>query len=328
MSHQQHSVLPTSEHLAAARESIVASRLRTALYPALSPRGDVGRDVYVKYENHGPVRSFKWRGGLNRIATLSRVQRDAGVVTASTGNHGQGVAWAAGRFGVSAVVVVPVGTAPVKLAAMRRFGADLREGGTDLAEAARIAARIAEDEGRLYIEDGEDPMLMAGAATAGFEVLEDLPDAGTIVVPVGGGNLIAGVCLAAEAMGSRARIVGVQSSAAPAVELSWRAGEIVEASCRTSAGGLATSFPGALSFEVIRRRVDEMVLVEEDDLRRHVTRLLEEAGQVAEGAGAAPFAALESRGSSWRQDGSVALILSGGNLDTADLLAFVAEHQA
>jgi threonine dehydratase len=276
----------------------------------------------VKCEDESAIRSFKGRGAAWRIARLTPSQLRAGVITASTGNHGQGIAYAATRAGVRSVIVVPEGTSSIKLERIRWFGGDLRIHGDDLSESARLARSLAESEGLSYVEDGEDPALMAGAATVGWEILEDLPSTDVIVCPVGGGNLIAGVSIVAKRLNPEIEIVGVQSEAAPSVQRSFELGELVEAGCATMAGGLATSFPGSLAFAAIRELVDDVVLVSEDDLRSHIRESLRARAVLIEGAAAASFAALERYGSRW-VGRTVVLVQTGANLSLAELEAVI-----
>jgi threonine dehydratase len=242
------------------------------------------------------------------------------VITASTGNHGQGIAHAATHAGVRSVVVVPPGTSSIKMERIRWFGAELRVEGADLSEAGQAARAIAESEGMCYIEDGEDPALMAGAGTVGWEILEDLPQTDVIVVPVGGGNLIAGIALVVKRLNPAAEIVGVQSEAAPSVVRSFELGRLVEMPCATSAGGLATRFAGGLAFEVIRALVDDMVLVSEDELASQIRESLRSRAVLIEAAAAAPFAALERHGASWKGR-TVVLVQTGSNLSVEELRA-------
>jgi len=208
------------------------------------------------------------------------------------------------------VVVVPAGSSPLKMDRIREFGAEPRVSGSDIGEAS-----LAED--MAYVEDGEDPELMAGAATVGWEILEDLPEAEAIVVPVGGGNVIAGVALLVKRLKPSVRIIGVQSEAAPAVVRSWEARRLVEMPCATFAGGLATPFPGKLAFRVIQDLVDEMYLVSEAELRAEIRHALATRATLLEGAAAAPFAALRRYGADWPT--RTVLIQSGANLSLAEL---------
>jgi threonine dehydratase len=317
--------VPTPAQLLEARAVVARHHPRTPLHRSARLSQESGCSVHVKHENHGPIRSFKARGALYRVSLLSPDERAAGVVTASTGNHGQGIAYASAREGVASTVVAPEGAPSIKLDAMLLLGATVRVDGADLAESTRIAAELAAAEGMTYVEDGDDGGLMAGAGTIAWEILEDLPRADVLVVPVGGGNLIAGVALVAKRLRPDLRIVGVQSSAAQSVYLSFREGRVVEAACETFAGGLATSYPGRLAFSVVRDLVDEIRLVEEDELRRGIARVLATTGQVAEGAGAAAFAALDRYGSEWR-GANVVLILTGGNTPVGELRETLAAY--
>jgi threonine dehydratase len=279
--------------------------------PSLSRR--LGCAVHVKCENLSPIRSFKARGA---IYCLSRLGPEvAGVICASTGNHGQGMAYAARLFNRRAVVYVPETTTARKMAAIQHFGAELRVAGHNLSEANAEAKRVAEAEQLLYVEDGEDREVFIGCATLGLEVVEQLPDLDTVFVPVGGGNLIAACALALKALRPDSAIVGVQSEAAPAVYESWRAGRTLTLErCDTFAGGLATKYPGPLTFPYIQSLVDEITLVSEDAVLDAALTMLEETGQLPEGAGAAALAGLLADPER-RRGRTVVLILSGGNFE-------------
>jgi threonine dehydratase len=313
---------PTPEELLAARRFVAEHHPRTPLRP-FGTHG--GAEVLVKCEDEAPVRSFKGRGALWSLARLDAGARARGVVTASTGNHAQGVAAAGRLLGVPTAIVVPESTSAQRVERTRALGGDVRRAGANLSESELHAREIAEREGRRYLEDGEDPGLMAGAASLAFEVLEQADGVDVIVVPVGGGNLIAGVALAAKRLNPAVRIVGVQSEAAPSVARSFAAGHVVEAPCATIAGGLATGHPGHLAFEVIRDHVDELRLVSENDLARHVVRVLDRTGALIEPAAAAPFALLERTGSAW--DGArVVLLQTGGSIAVDELRTLLAAH--
>jgi threonine dehydratase len=308
---------PTPEDLLAARQFIASCYPRTPLRPLHEAALANGRELYLKCEDEAEIKSFKGRGALWRLACLGEHNARNGVITASTGNHGQGIAYAASRIGVRSVVVVPTGSSPLKMDRIRGFGAELRVSGADIGEASQAAREAALAEDLVYVEDGEDPELMAGAATVGWEILEDLPTAQAIVVPVGGGNLIAGVALAAKRLKPSITIIGVQSEAAPAVVRSWELKRLVEMPCATFAGGLATPFPGKLAFQVIQELVDEMYLVSEAELRAEIRHALDTRATLIEGAAAAPFAALRRYGAAWPT--CTVLIQSGGNLALAEL---------
>lgn len=309
---------PAPESLLAARRFVQSCHPRTALRRLAGPDPALAGEVYVKCEDETDIKSFKGRGALWLLACLESRGAAAGVITASTGNHGQGVAYAATRIGMRSVVVVPDGCSPLKMDKIRRLGAELRISGADIAEANAAARQAADTEGLTYVEDGEDPALMAGAATVGWEILEDLPEVDTIVVPVGGGNLIAGVALIAKRLKPSVRIIGVQSAAAPAVTRSFEAGHLVELPSETFAGGLATPFPGQLAFRVIRAQVDDMCLVSDAELRREIRASLVSRATLIEGAAAASFAALRRYGSGWGSRCTV-LIQTGANISLPEL---------
>lgn len=310
--------IPDERALDDARAIVTCDHPRTGLFPCPALTQSGGPRVFVKYENHTAIRSFKGRGALGALARLSPAERERGVVVASTGNHGQAIPWAGRALGVSSVVVVPASTPEVKRKAIVDNGGQLIEIDGDLGQAGEVAQEIAASDRRIFIDDGNDAGLMAGAATVGAEILDDLPDAATILVPVGGGNLIAGVALAARQRRSGARIVGVQSDAAQSVFLSWQQGRVVQAPCATSAGGLATRFPGDLAFAVIKDLVDEILLVSEREIDAGVIRALRTTGQAVEGAAAASFAAWD-RYRDTLGPGDVVLVLTGGNIEPGEL---------
>lgn len=287
--------------------------------PALCDR--FGREVWVKYESFLAVGSFKLRGAIWAVEQ-AKLRGASGVVTASTGNHGQGIAFAASRSSMPVTVFVPDGTDAVKQRRMREFGAQLRTAGTALSDAEAAAIQWAAQTGASYIEDGENADLMAGAASIGTEILQQVPGADTIIAPVGGGNLTAALCLAALEAGSNATLAGVQSSAAGGVTASWLAGEVVESACTTLAGGLATQRPGRLSFDVLRHRLDLMCVVEEDDLWRGVRTAYDTLGHNLELAAVAPLAALERFGDSIGGE-HVVLVASGGCIGSDQLAAIL-----
>ena len=314
---------PTPTDLLAARAFVAAHYPRTPLYRAPFLSREHGGELWVKYENQGPIRSFKARGALYRLSLLDAAERKRGVVTASTGNHGQGIAFAGGLLDVPTVIVVPADSPRIKTDNIQFLGGELRVAGHSLSDAEHEARAIAAREGRIHIEDGDDAGLMAGAGTVAWEILDQLPDADAIIVPVGGGNLVSGVAQVAKRLRPDIRIIGVQSEAAPAVYRSWQSKRMVEAPCTTFAGGLATSHPGALAFSVLKDIVDTMLLVSEADLREGIVTALRTTGQVVEGAGAASFAALKPLAKDLPGSKTV-LILTGGNLPIEDLRALLA----
>lgn len=233
--------VPDLADVLAARQRIAPYLRATALYryPALDAM--TGAQVQVKHENHQPVGAFKVRGGVNLVSQLDADERRRGVITASTGNHGQSVAYAADLFGVRAVICVPEQANPVKVESMRALGAEVVYHGRDFDEAREHCEKQATEHGYRYIHSGNEPSLIAGVATATVEILEAQPDTEVIVVPVGGGSGAAGACVVARAVRSSVEVIGVQSEAAPAAYRSWQAGTLVEDTTSTFAEGLATS---------------------------------------------------------------------------------------
>ena len=283
----------------------------------------VGAEVWVKHENHQPVGAFKVRGGVNLVAQLAADERRSGLIAASTGNHGQSVAFAARLFGVDARICVPEGANPVKLAAMRGLGAELIVHGKDLDEAREHAERLAAEHGYRYVNSGNEPHLIAGVATGTLEILEEQPGLDAIVVPIGGGSGAAGACIVAKAIRPEIQVIGVQAEAAPAAFRSWHARELLEDECATHAEGLATRVPFELPQRILWEHLDDFVLVGEEELRNATRLLIEHTRNLVEPAGAASLAAALKLGE--RLSGKrVALVLSGGNLSPAQLAALYA----
>jgi len=309
---------PSLSDILKARQNVARYLPRTPLhhYPALDDV--VGTQVWVKHENYQPIGAFKVRGGINLLSQLSEAERASGVITASTGNHGQSVTYAARLFGVPATIVVPESANPVKVEAMRSHGARVLRHGRDFDESREHCERLAAERGLRYIHAGNEPLLIAGVATLTLEILEDCPDVEVILVPVGGGSSAAGACLVANALNPKLRVIGVQSSAAPAAFRSWQGKRLVEDRNETFAEGLATRTAFALPQQVLWRLLHEFVLVSDDAIRRAIVVYLEKAKTLAEPAGAAPLAAaLEMRDQLAGK--KTALILSGGNITPEQL---------
>ncbi len=280
--------------------------------PALSQM--LGAEIYIKYENHQPICAFKVRGGLNLLANLSAEEKRHGVITASTGNHGQSIAYAAKVFQTKAVIAMPMESNPDKVEAMRHLGAEILFHGKDFDESRLFAEQLAQEKGYRYVHPANEPLLIAGVGTIGLEIMEAVPDIDVMISPVGGGSGVSGNAIVAKTINPRIQVIGVQSEKAPAVYRSWKAGKMVETDkVETFAEGLATRVPFALTFGIIRDLVDELILVSEDELRQAILLLLEKTHNLAEGAGAASTAgAFKIR--ERLQGKKVALVLSGGNL--------------
>lgn len=282
----------------------------------------VGTEVWVKHENHQPTGAFKVRGGVNLLSRFDATERAQGVIAASTGNHGQSIAWAAHRFGIRAVICVPDGANPVKVEAIKAWGAELVAHGRDFDEARERCEQLAALHGYRYVHSGNEPRLIAGVATETLEIVEQQSDVDVIVVPVGGGSGAAGACLVARALGRPVEVIGVQSEAAPAAFLSWQARKLVEDRMETAAEGLATRSAFLLPQTILWDQLDDFVLVSEDDLARATVLMLETTRNLVEPAGAAPVAAL-LRDPERFAGRRVAVICSGGNIAPAQLLALL-----
>jgi threonine dehydratase len=310
--------VPTFADVLAARRQIAPYLRPTPLYsyPALSEL--VGAEVWVKHENHQPGGAFKVRGGVNLVSQLSEEERGCGLIAASTGNHGQSIAYAARLFGVRARICVPERANPVKLAAMRALGAELVVRGRDYDEAREHCEQLAAEQGYRYIHSGNEPLLIAGVATETLEILEEQPQVDAIIVPVGGGSGAAGACIVAKAIRTSIEVIGVQSEAAPAGYRSWQARRLLEDRMDTFAEGLATRTAFELPQQILWDQLDDFVLVSEEELKRAVVQMIEGTRNLVEPAGAAPLAAalrLRRRLAGKR----VALVLSGGNISPAQL---------
>ncbi|MBB6646405.1 threonine ammonia-lyase [Halobellus ruber] len=303
----------------AARDRIDDVVRRTPLEYSYSFSDVTGADVRLKLENFQRTGAFKIRGATNRIKTLSAAERDAGVVTASAGNHAQGVALAASRSGVDATIVMPKHAPISKVEATERYGGRAVLHGADYDEAQAKAREIERDKGRTYVHAFDDDVVMAGQGTIGLEIVDECPEVDTVLVPVGGGGLIAGIATAVTAT-TDARVIGVQAEGAASLPESLRSGEIVERdSVNTIADGIATRKVGERPFEIIRERVDEVVTVTDEEIAVALTYLLERSKTLVEGAGAAPMAALLFEAFDYDDDETIVPALCGGNIDTNQL---------
>jgi threonine dehydratase len=305
----------------AARERIAPHLQPTALtnYPGLDEL--VGTEVWVKHENHQPVGAFKVRGGVNLVSQLSPGDRERGVITASTGNHGQSIAFASRIFGMRSIVCVPEQANPVKVASMRGLGAELVFHGNDFDDARERCEALAEEHGYRYVHSGNEPDLIAGVGTHTLETLEKQPELDVLIVPVGGGSGAAGACIAAGALNPETRVIGVQSEDAPAAYRSWKEGGIAEDRMDTAAEGLATRVGFELPQRILRERLADFLLVSEDDLRAATVQMLERTRNLIEPAGAAPLAAALQLDLAGKK---VGLIASGGNMTLAQLRELLA----
>lgn len=299
-----------------ARQRVMEVARRTPLDYSHTFSDRTGAEIHLKLENLQRTGAFKIRGAVNRIAHLTDKERAAGVVTASAGNHAQGVALAASRAGVDAVIVMPEYAPVSKVEATKAYGAEVVLHGVDYDAASERAHEIADDEGRVYVHAFDDERVMAGQGTIGLEIVEDLPAVDTVVVPVGGGGLISGVATAVKANNPDTRVVGVQAEGASAMAQSLQKGERVTVdTVDTIADGIAVGRPGSHTFAVVRERVDEVVTVSDAAIARTVVDLLERSKTLVEGAGAVALAAVVEDAFDYDENEVIVPALCGGNID-------------
>jgi len=312
--------VPDLSDVLAARRRIAPYLRPTPLYryPALDAL--TGARLWVKQENHQPIGAFKVRGGVNLISQLSANDRRRGVISASTGNHGQSVAYASNLFGVHAVICVPEQANPVKVESMRALGAEVIFHGSDFDEARVHCEKLAAERGYRYIHSANEPALIAGVATYTLEILEERPDTDVIVVPVGGGSGLAGASIVARAVRPSIEVVGVQSEAAPAAHRSWRARALVEDTTATIAEGLATRTAFELTQRILWDLVDDFMLVPESRLVEATRLMIEKTRNLVEPAGAASLAAVLHAPDRFAGR-TVAIVCSGGNISPEQLVS-------
>lgn len=317
-------VISTLHDIIAARPHVYRYLKPTPLYRYAGLSRLIGANVWVKHENHQPGGAYKVRGGLNLMAHLSRTERDSGLFTASTGNHGQSVAFAAQAHGLRATIAVPEGANPGKVAAMRGLGAEVVFHGPNYESALEwVIGAAAARCGRLV--DATEAPLIHGVGTYALEIIEDLPEVDAIIVPVGSGSGASATSIVAKTINPRIEVIAVQSAQAPAMQMSWVAGSSVTAAAHTVADGLALSVPFENTRRILRKYLDDFVLVEDDAIEAAILLLLEHTHNLAEGAGAAPLAAaLKLKG---RLAGkNVVLVMSGGNLSIDRLRKLLAQR--
>jgi threonine dehydratase len=310
---------PSLHDVESARSRVYAHVRPTPLihYPLLDAW--TGCETWVKHENHNPTGAFKIRGGLNLVAQLTPEERRRGVVSASTGNHGQSIAFACRAHGVSCHIYVPVGSNPDKMAAMRALGATVVEYGRDFDEARERVEMLAPREGWRYVHSANEPHLIAGVGTLALEIFDELPDVEAIFTPVGGGSGASACCIVRSGRGSRARVVGVQASGADAFARSWRGPARVETDrVATIADGMATRMTYDLTFSILKNQLDEVVTLDEDELKDAVRAALQLTHNLAEPAGAAPLAAAR-RTTPELAGRKVVCVMTGGNIDMTTL---------
>jgi threonine dehydratase len=291
---------------------------RTPLYSYPAIHDLMSTQVYIKHENYQPVGAFKVRGGVNLISQMSAEERQRGVIAASTGNHGQSVAYGARLFDVQARIVVPEGANPGKVASMQGMGAEVLFSGTTYDEAKLYCEQLAQEHGYRYIHSGNEPLLIAGVATGILEMMEDEPELEVIFVAIGGGSGAAGACIVANAINPNIRVIGVQSEESSAAYRSWQQHKLVSAPNRTFAEGLATGTAFELPQAILWDKLDDFLLVSDDEISQAMVWMIERAHTLAEPAGSAPLAGAYRLRSELRGK-KVGIVCSGGNVSLAQL---------
>lgn len=291
-------------------------------HPVLDARA--GLSLWIKHENHNPTGAFKVRGGLNLVGAMPEEERWRGVVTASTGNHGQSIALACREHGVACAVFVPEGNNPEKNAAMRAFGATVEEVGRDFDESRERCEMRARETGARYVHSANEPMLLAGVGTYALEIFESLEGIDRVYVPIGGGSGACGILTVRNALSPQTKVIGVGAANADAVARSWHGpARVVGTSARTFAEGMATRVTFDLTFDILKRYLDDFVLLTEDQLGEGVRLALSATHNLAEGAGAAAMMAAVLAAESLRGQRVVA-VMSGGNMDAPRLATLLA----
>jgi threonine dehydratase len=303
----------TLEQVREAAAAIKGNVVETPCFVSRTLSGITGAEVWLKFENLQFTAAFKERGALNKLLTLTDAQRAAGVLAVSAGNHAQAVAYHAQRLGIRATIVMPRFTPHIKVERTRGFGAEVILSGETFDEARRAGLGVASERGATLVHPYDDPLVIAGQGTIALEMLAAAPQLETLVVPVGGGGMIAGIAIAAKALKRAIEIVGVETSGFPAVHCALHGREATFAGS-TIAEGIAVKEPGALTLPIIRAHVADVLLVEDGDIEQAIVQLLEIEKTVVEGAGAAGLAALLRHPDRFRGR-KVGIVLSGGNID-------------
>ena len=309
---------PTLRDVYRAKTTIAPHIPRTPLHYSSGLSEMLSAEVYLKHEEHLPLGAFKGRGGINLLANLSDEEKKRGLITASSGNHGQSMASACKLFGVKAVIGLPEDANPNKVAAMRALGAELVFHGADFDAARLHCERLAKEEGYRFVHPVNDPLLIAGVGTQALETVEDLPDVEVLMLPLGGGSGISGACIVAKGIDPSIEVLAVQSEQAQAGYLSWKKGEIVESEMNTVAEGIATRSGYELAQQIMADLLDDFLLVSDDEIHQAIGTLVDKAHTLAEGAGATALAGA-IRYPEKVKGKKVAITVSGGNI-TVDQL--------
>ena len=309
---------PTLRDVYRAKKTIAPHIPRTPLHYSSGLSELLEAEVYLKHEEYLPLGAFKGRGGINLLANMTDEEKQRGLITASSGNHGQSMASACKVFGAKAIIGLPEDANPNKVAAMRSLGAEIIFHGADFDAARMHCERIAKEEGYRFVHPVNDPLLIAGVGTQALETVEDLPDVQVLMLPLGGGSGVSGACIVAKGIDPSIEVLAVQSEQAPAAYQSWKQGEIVEAEMNTLAEGIATRVGYELAQGIMRELLDDFLLVSDEEIHRAIGTLVDKAHTLAEGAGATALAGAIKYPE--RVKGKkVAITISGGNI-TVDQL--------
>jgi threonine dehydratase len=325
----------TLEQIKLAQRRLRGIAARTPLIPYFPPATENGSagargQLWLKPESLQPIGSFKLRGAYNKIASLTEQERQRGVISYSSGNHAQGVAYAARALGVKSVIVMPRNAPKIKVESTAALGAEIVTVGPASSERLKKGEDLAKEHGYAIVPPYNDEQIIAGQGTVGLEILKDCPDVDLVVVPSGGGGLISGISAAIKLSGSKAKIVGVEPDLANDAQQSFRKGEIVELPAEsvssTLADGLRTQSVGPINFEHIRHFVDDMITVTEDEIRNAMRRIITNARIVAEPSGAVTFAAWLFHASELPESKQAVVVVSGGNVEPQLLAQVLSEE--
>lgn len=309
-----------------ARKILQGIIIPTPILPDEKLSTEIGAKAYLKAECLQRAGSFKIRGAYNKISRLSPEEKERGVITASAGNHAQGVAMAARLNNIKATIVLPEFAPLTKIMATKAQGAEVIMKGASFDEAVAYSKKLQEEKGYTYVHAFDDPLIIAGQGTIGWEIVEDLPEATVIVVPIGGGGVISGIAIAVKNLLPNVRVIGVQTEAVPSVNTSLKEGKPVTVEAmQTIADGIAVKRPGELTLPIIKEYVDEIVEVSEEEIARGIFHCVQNNRLVVEGAGAAGLAALLAKKIKVDESDTVCTVLCGGNID-GNLLARILEQ--
>jgi threonine dehydratase len=318
---------PTLRDVYRAKKTIAPYIARTPLHYSAGLSEMLEAEVYLKHEEYLPLGAFKGRGGINLLSSLSEEEMKRGVITASSGNHGQSIASACKLFGVRAMIGLPENANPNKVAAMRALGAEIIFHGPNFDAAREHCETLAKEEGYRFVHPVNDSVIIVGVGTQALETVEDLPEVQVLMLPLGGGSGVSGACIVAKSIDPSIEVLAVQSEQAPAGYLSWKQGEIVEAEMKTIAEGVATQSGYELPLEIMKELLDDFLLVSDADIQRAIGMLVDKAHTLAEGAGATALAGAIKYPEKVK-DKKVAITVSGGNITTDQLRQSLEVYQS